>query len=174
MYATTRYIVMDLETMGINPHTPIMQIGACVLDIDNRRGSWKIHDDLFQEHLSLSENMASGRTPDASTIMWWIGQSAEARTALVNGNNNATLTLEALMHKFVAWYQTYNQTNKTAKKILPRIVFAAIHQANPFDFKLEHHVASHDAIYEAIEIALAWQAHTGGNLRKHYNGEATE
>lgn len=67
--------MVDLETLGKKPYCPILSIGACGFSFD--------HDgeDYFYVPVSLESCMQLGMKLDASTIIWWMKQSDEARMA---------------------------------------------------------------------------------------------
>lgn len=62
-------IMIDLETMGNQPTSAIIQIGACYFD----RNTGEIGN-TFLENVSLADSMMHGLTVDASTIEWWMVQ----------------------------------------------------------------------------------------------------
>lgn len=67
-----------LETMGTKAGCPIISIGAVYFDpMTGEMG------DEFYTAISLESCMEVGLVPDASTIMWWMQQSDEARGEFV-------------------------------------------------------------------------------------------
>lgn len=67
-------VMIDLETMGLGTNAPILSIGAVAFDL--------LGDEIiarFDANISLEYSMAAGRQPTASTILWWLQQSDEAR-----------------------------------------------------------------------------------------------
>jgi len=76
------HIMVDLETMGTHHRAPILSVGACVFS----PAGGEI-EDSFYTGVELQSNMAAGRMPDASTIMWWMSpERAAAREALLEPN----------------------------------------------------------------------------------------
>lgn len=69
-----QHICIDLETLGSNPQSPIIQIGAVKFNGDG------IYD-WFNVNINY-EQFYPGLVCDYSTIMWWLKQSDEARRAL--------------------------------------------------------------------------------------------
>ncbi len=72
------HLMVDLETMGKKPGAPIVSMGAVFFD----PASGKIGAEYYQV-ISLESSMSFGARPDASTILWWLKQSPEARSAIV-------------------------------------------------------------------------------------------
>ena len=75
------HIMLDLETLGKKVLAPIVQVGAaCALENDD--GLWHSAPYTFCETINLDSAM-SKRTPDASTLLWWMGQNAEVRSQVL-------------------------------------------------------------------------------------------
>ena len=89
--------MLDLETMGKLPTAAITSIGAVRFD---PMGDWL--GDSFHIHVSLENCLRSGLTADASTILWWIAQSDDARATLVAGQCSAAPLVTAL-EALAAW-----------------------------------------------------------------------
>lgn len=76
-----KHIMLDIETMGNGPEAAIMSIGACYFD-----PSTGVIGATFNEHVSLESSVRVGLVMDTSTVLWWMGQSDEARSKF-KGNN---------------------------------------------------------------------------------------
>jgi exodeoxyribonuclease VIII len=76
--------MLDLETMGKGPNAAIIAIGAVEFGIW-QPGAGDLFMPLigsrFYEVVDLESSMADGGVCDASTILWWMQQSDEARAA---------------------------------------------------------------------------------------------
>ncbi|PSS53702.1 hypothetical protein C6560_04430 [Enterobacter sp. FS01] len=72
------HLMVDLETMGKKPGAPLVSVGAVFFD----PASGKTGAEYYQV-ISLESSMSFGARPDASTILWWLKQSPEARSAIV-------------------------------------------------------------------------------------------
>jgi exodeoxyribonuclease VIII len=70
-------IMLDLETMGTGPSAAIIAIGAVAFDLE--AGTL---GERFYEVVDLASSVAQGGVMDAATVLWWLGQSEEARDAL--------------------------------------------------------------------------------------------
>ena len=67
-----KHIMLDLETMGVNPGCVILSIGACQFDDE------KIID-RFYAKVDFIESVRNGFSIDPETVMWWMNESTEAR-----------------------------------------------------------------------------------------------
>ncbi|WPR97302.1 3'-5' exonuclease [Klebsiella aerogenes] len=73
------HVMVDLETMGNKQDAPIVAIGAVVFD--PATGSI---GESFYKVVSLESSVNWGAKMDPSTVIWWLKQSSEARSAIVN------------------------------------------------------------------------------------------
>ena len=91
------HIMIDLETMGTRPDAPIISIGAVAFDANGPL-------DSFYAGVNLGSSVNSGAKIDASTVLWWMQQSDEARAALVPKDDDYSLVgaLTALSN-WVTW-----------------------------------------------------------------------
>ncbi|HCU2466344.1 TPA: 3'-5' exoribonuclease [Klebsiella pneumoniae] len=73
------HVIVDLETMGKKHNAPIVAIGAVVFD--PATGSI---GESFYKVVCLESSVNWGAVIDPSTVIWWLKQSSEARSAIVN------------------------------------------------------------------------------------------
>jgi len=71
------HLMLDLETMGNKPNAPIVAIGAVFFTPKTGELGQE-----FYTAVNLSSEMAMGAQPDGDTIIWWLKQSPEARSAI--------------------------------------------------------------------------------------------
>lgn len=64
-------IMIDLETLGTKPNSVTLSVGAVVFDKEG------IHDKYYA-NIDLGDSLKKGYDVDASTVYWWLKQSAEA------------------------------------------------------------------------------------------------
>lgn len=76
-----RHVMVDLETMGNKSSAPIVSIGAVFFNPASGRTGAE-----FYAVVSLESAMLLGGLPDAGTILWWLKQSPEARSAITMGD----------------------------------------------------------------------------------------
>lgn len=72
------HLMLDLETMGNKALAPIVSIGAVFFDPATGETGGE-----FYQVVSLESSMYFGARPDAGTILWWLKQSPEARSAIL-------------------------------------------------------------------------------------------
>lgn len=70
--------MLDLETLGKAPNSPILSIGCVAFNPDAGTIDTK---NTFHFYLELDPQFRTGILPNESTIMWWLEQSEEARRA---------------------------------------------------------------------------------------------
>ena len=84
------HYMIDLETMGTQPGSAIVAVGAVAFDAE------KIHDTFYQTS-SLDSAVAYGLTLDPATVTWWMQQSDAARAEIVEPMNySLCLVLDTL------------------------------------------------------------------------------
>lgn len=70
-------LMIDTETMGLPPDGALLSIGACFFDMKTRTIG-----PTFYRAINLATAVRDGGTLKPSTIMWWMGQSQQARDAV--------------------------------------------------------------------------------------------
>ncbi|WP_258881811.1 exonuclease [Enterobacter hormaechei] len=91
------HLMVDLETMGKKPGAPIVSIGAVFFDPSSGKTGAE-----FYQVINLESSMSFGARPDASTILWWLKQSPEARSAIVVDDAIGLLEALELFLDFIA------------------------------------------------------------------------
>ncbi|EPO9636960.1 3'-5' exoribonuclease [Klebsiella pneumoniae] len=84
------HVMVDLETMGKKHNAPIVAIGAVVFD-----PATGFIGESFYKVVCLESSVNWGAVIDPSTVIWWLKQSSEARSAIVN--DDAIPLLDALL-----------------------------------------------------------------------------
>lgn len=87
--------MVDLETLGTEPGSVILSIGA----VHFSNGSVLSR---FIRHISVESCQQAGLGCDAATALWWLKQKPEAREALLAGQQDAVLLYQALTD-FTQW-----------------------------------------------------------------------
>lgn len=70
-------LMIDTETAGLPPTGALLSIGACFFDVATEQVG-----PTFSKTIHLATSMRDGGTVDAGTILWWMGQSEQARNAV--------------------------------------------------------------------------------------------
>ena len=85
-------VMVDLETMGTGANSAIIAIGAVVFE------NYKVTDEFYRV-VDLQSCIDAGLEMDASTVMWWMQQSDEARAQF----NKSSNTLQEVLEDFSVW-----------------------------------------------------------------------
>lgn len=88
-------IMLDLETLGTRESAIVTSIGA--VKFNPKTFVPVAH---FKENLMVQEQQDAGRTMDARTVQWWMGQSAEAQQRMMDKQSPVDVVLMAFI-KFV-------------------------------------------------------------------------
>lgn len=72
------HLMVDIESMGEKPDAPIVSIGAVFFDPASGQTGPE-----FYKVISLESAMEWGGVPDASTILFWLKETSEARSEIV-------------------------------------------------------------------------------------------
>lgn len=94
------HAMIDLETLGTDPYSPILAIGACALRLDDNEAI----TDAFYQAVDLESCLKCGLRPSASTIKWWMDQGEGARRAAFMDPEAVTLPLA--LDAFTDWLQS--------------------------------------------------------------------
>lgn len=86
-------IMIDLETLGTCPGSIILSIGAVRFDLDHGVTG------EFYTNINVKDSQRHGLKLDASTVVWWMTQSDEARKALASAKRPLRDALEG----FTEW-----------------------------------------------------------------------
>jgi len=159
---TTTRVMIDIETLGIEPGAAILSIGACTFDRDGVGETVHVSVDLE----SCQER---GLTIDADTLQWWLGQDEPARDALTGGVPLATALSElrdfldtndydelwANSPKFDMTHleAAYDALGWTIPWEFFRLRDVRTVQSLPGAVELEHDGTAHDALDDAVHQA---------------------
>jgi len=86
-------VMIDLETMGTSPQSPIIAIGAVKFNLTDGIV------DRFYHVVSLKSCMDEGLIPAADTILWWLDQSEDARQQLLR----SAIPIDVALMGFGLW-----------------------------------------------------------------------
>lgn len=94
-----KHIMLDIETGGNSPSSIIFSIGAVQFDMATGEIGKQ-----FYINIDAEDSQKQGLTFDASTVLWWMKQSDEARKSL---EYNCT-TLKSALSGFESWLEEVN------------------------------------------------------------------
>lgn len=181
----TENLMVDLETLGTEPSSVILSIGAAIFNENGVLHSkqWVLNADAQQR---------AGRTINPKTISWWEAQSPEAREVLAQSRTRAK-TVSNDLGEFIVWVKDRVDPVKVQvwsngasfDVVLIEHLASQLNLVVPWDFrnvrcyrtvmalfppalKRERlgtfHNAEHDAVYQAQNIGdfLKWKIKTLG------------
>lgn len=87
-------LMIDFETLGTNPDTTVISVGCVFFNPDTgQKGP------TFYMAFEIDGQMKKGRTIDASTLKWWMGQSGGAKKVF----NEQAKPAEVVLSTFAQW-----------------------------------------------------------------------
>lgn len=99
-------VMIDLETMGNGPSAAIIAIGAVSFDIKEQKLGAE-----FYCKISLESSVKAGGVMDASTVLWWLQQSEEARAEF----KEKGAQIHDALHDFQLWMDSLHIDIKERK-----------------------------------------------------------
>lgn len=170
------HVMIDLETMSNQPTAAITSIGAVLFD---PHGDWV--GDAFHIHVSLESCVKQWHlSMDADTVLWWLGQSEDARKTLLDGQVRAATLSEAIsaFSRFMPPKCTPWCNGASFDFAILANAYAVTNRPRPWDFRTErdlrtlkglnpdmkivrdgtHHNALDDARYQARLVQHILQA----------------
>lgn len=132
------HLMLDLETMGNKSKSAILSIGAVEFDIETG-----ITGKVFYQRINLQSCLNAGLIVNASTVMWWLQQSEEARKEICkvgDSLHNSLDKLTSFMHCLEHNFQIWGNGVRFDIGILEDAYFACKHEQLPWDFRSERDV----------------------------------
>ena len=156
-------VVVDLETLGLKNHSPLLTLGACAIDLESG-------DELhFEQHILLKTEDVLQADPE--TLLWWLAQSEAARMAIVKGQETACSFASALQ-QFGDWLGLFRTGwtiwGNNAEFDLGKLKYQAdkIGASVPWNYRQERCYRTLNATYGHL-ITQGEDAKLGGGLVKH-------
>lgn len=167
--------MLDLETVGKKPYCPVVAIGAVRFEMDDPD-----MEDIFYTPITLESCMDVGLKPDASTVVWWMGQSEAARAMFTDPS---AVALPVALDAFTDWLNSrpdmlWGNSARFDCGIL-HAAYEACGKVVPWDHRNErcyrtikelpkakeiklvrsgtHHHALYDAISQARHLQAIWK-----------------
>lgn len=92
-------VMIDIETLGTAANSVILSIGAVQFDDAGNMG------DEFYANINIDSCLEKGLVVEGRTILWWMGQSNEARAVLGENEYPLQVALSNLTNAFT-WRDT--------------------------------------------------------------------
>ena len=93
--------VIDLETLGVEPSTTILAIGAVVFDTHNQNSPSEIAENGFYQTIEME---GQGRSISMSTLKWWMTQKSSVFKELFKDVQK----LKFALNDFCTFYNAHN------------------------------------------------------------------
>lgn len=84
-------VMLDIETLGVNPGAVVLRISAVQFDMETGETDLE-----FDSGISLESSLKAGLVIEASTLKWWMSQSETARELAFNSD----IDIHDALHKF--------------------------------------------------------------------------
>jgi exodeoxyribonuclease VIII len=101
------HVMIDLETMGTRPNSPVVSIGAVAFQ------PWRQHKDgevqlggivsKFYEVIDLAWSVRDGAVIEPETVIWWLGQGDKAREAITRRGIEPKVALQRFSDWLGPW-----------------------------------------------------------------------
>lgn len=97
------HVMIDLETLGTQPGSVILSIGAVLFEPNPKAEGDLIIGDEFYIVINKESSIDSAMTISKDTLAWWMNQSAEARKVLTDAETGGETMEDALkaLSKFI-------------------------------------------------------------------------
>jgi len=170
-------LMIDVETLGITQHAPMISLGACYF---NERGIIS----TFHIHFDLNESMKLGKKVDMETLKWWLQTNPELLDKELKHQSVydslktfdkfvETVKQKSFSEKINVWAkgpdfdisllkEYYNDTNleypfkyNSGRDVRTVIDLANLNE-NDFPLHGNHHNPKDDAVRQAEMVIAAW------------------
>lgn len=98
---TINHVMIDIETWGNEMDAVICSISAVMFDIETGETG-----DIFHSDIKAQSCIDAGLSVSASTVLWWMQQSEDARRKMVGGQVRA-INLDSALYSLSEWYGTF-------------------------------------------------------------------
>jgi len=132
----TRRVMIDIETVGLERGSAIVEIGAVQFEPVAMIG------ETFHASVSLTSCQEAGLQIDADTVEWWLGDQPEIATEILVGGDG----LAGALSEFVDWYH----------KVDPHEVWA---NSPSFDCEMLEHAG------EQVGVPMPWDFYQERDVR---------
>lgn len=96
-------LMIDFETLGQDPDTCVISLGACFFDeVSGQIGP------TFYMAFDIDGQLKKGRSITADTLKWWMGQSGGAKKVF----NEKAKSAEEVLQTFAKWVGANNSISK--------------------------------------------------------------
>ncbi|MWG34791.1 3'-5' exoribonuclease [Halomarina oriensis] len=136
-------MMLDLETLGLDPGCVILSLGAVAFDEEGVK-------ETFSRSISLKSCDEAGLEIDAGTLEWWLGQDENVQEQLTGGDE-----LTEVLHEFSEFYSGAEEIWGNSPSFDCEILSAAYDAANapvPWEFYHERCFRTLKAMPGAVDL----------------------
>lgn len=148
----TERVMVDIETVGIEPGSALLSIGAVRFSPDGL-------DDEFYREITLESCQEAGLEIDANTLKWWLSQDGAVTGVLTGGES-----LTEVLTQFGSWYQAHdfdeiwaNSPSFDCEQL--ETAFQAVGLSEPWEFRDERDVRTLRSLQCAAEVEMNGDEH---------------
>ena len=146
-----KHLMLDIETMGNESFSSIVSIGALEFDIE----SGAIGKEFYCT-IDLQSCIDAGLIMNASTVMWWMQQSDNARNALISDSPVALYNALSLFSSFCTKeYEIWGNSARFDCGILQN-AYNKIGAEIPWDFRKERCVRTLVSMNPSVKENYEW------------------
>ena len=147
-----KHLMVDIETMGTEPYSSIVSIGAVEFDLQTGKTGKS-----FYRNISLKSCEEIGLKLNADTVMWWMKQSDEARESLTYGPVDDIVAVLDSFTDFCSQekYEIWGNSARFDLGLLQN-AYDVIGEPIPWDHRKERDVRTLVALYPKAKKAQTW------------------
>lgn len=152
------HLMIDIETLGINPHSPIISIGACAFCVKTGKIGRKFHKVVAWDIRRFQA--------DVSTLQWWMKQSDAARLLVLHEDAPPIQHVLIDLNRFIENLDTTTSTidhvwanGPSFDLVILRNAYSVCHIEEPWKFWCERDVrTARDHIGQKTQPTVAHNA----------------
>lgn len=142
-----KHVMIDIETMSNQSHSAIVSIGAVRFDLKTGEIGEK-----FYINVDLQSSLDAGLIINASTLMWWLNQSEEARKKITEPGFTLEVALTSLSAFITKEDEVWGNSARFDLGILSD-AYGALNRQVPWDFRKERCVRTLVAFAPEVKAA---------------------
>jgi hypothetical protein len=157
-------VMIDIETLGLDPGAAVLSIGAVQFDPDG------LGEEFYRE-ISLQSCQAVGLEVDADTLEWWLEQDEAVSDVLTGGEQ-----LEDALMDFGMWYPDgaevwANSPSFDCEHL--EAAYDAVGLTEPWEYNDERCVRTLRSLPGSVELAQDGDEHHALDDAKHQAREVS-
>lgn len=150
-----QHITFDLETLGNNYNSPIIQIGAVKFEED---GSII---DTFKHNINWESLQRYDFDIDYSTVRWWLSQSREAQDSVIDQGGVDLITALIDFNKWIGEPEKYEYwAHATFDPIILANAYRKTGIKNPIPFRQQRDIRTLNFLAGKVEVEKEGITHT--------------